>query len=225
MYEMVWVCLGEPSQEIPAFPEWGLSDFRKVFFGPYHIHSSAQRVMENFFDPSHFAFVHEGTLGTQCCPELQDYKAHLTQDSLVLEDIKVPQPNTDSLGTNGEVEFNHKLSQPLALYTVKETCRGLQTFLFVATPIEEIECIAWGWAAINYGDASLDVKMREFQGHLFREDIAIVEAQEPARLPLMTGFNKNNEIVREIHTMCDLGSIMYRKWLQRRGVKFGVCRV
>ena len=61
-YELIWVCMGKPSQDIPALPEWGDSSYRRVFFGPFHYEASGLRAIENVFDFSHIPYIHEGTL-------------------------------------------------------------------------------------------------------------------------------------------------------------------
>ncbi len=45
------------------------------------------------------------------------------------------------------------------------------------------------------------------------QDIAIVESQQPRRLPL--------DLQAEVHLPSDRYSIAYRKWLKQQGVTFG----
>ncbi|MCA9920509.1 MAG: aromatic ring-hydroxylating dioxygenase subunit alpha, partial [Anaerolineales bacterium] len=71
-YDLVWVCLGEPTQAPPPFPEWELADYRKLLCGPYRVPASGPRIIENFLDIAHFPFVHEGILGVKDRPEIAD---------------------------------------------------------------------------------------------------------------------------------------------------------
>ena len=67
-YGLVWVSLGEPTQDIPPFPEWENAAYRKILCGPYRIQANGPRIVENFLDVGHFPFVHEGILGDQAHP-------------------------------------------------------------------------------------------------------------------------------------------------------------
>src|SRR5438552_474753 len=73
-YGLIWVCLVErPIFPIPRFPEFEDPDF-KVVAGPvYEWKSSAHRRVENFVDFAHFAWVHDGVLGSHESPEVADH--------------------------------------------------------------------------------------------------------------------------------------------------------
>ena len=63
-YGYIWVCLGEPLNEIPNIPEASDRNFRLI---PelYEIrHCAGLRVMENEFDLAHPSFVHTATFGS-----------------------------------------------------------------------------------------------------------------------------------------------------------------
>ena len=53
-YGLVWVCMGEPANDIASFPEWEKPDFRKLLCGPYSVQTSGPRIIENFLDVAHF---------------------------------------------------------------------------------------------------------------------------------------------------------------------------
>ena len=64
-YGYIWVCLGEPLNEIPNIPEASDPSFRLI---PelYEIrHCAGLRVMENEFDLAHPSFVHTATFGSE----------------------------------------------------------------------------------------------------------------------------------------------------------------
>src|SRR5712692_6748377 len=65
-YGLVWVAMEEPAADIPGWPsgEWDDARYRAVQW-KLQWKSSAGRSVENFMDFSHFAFVHEGLLGTK----------------------------------------------------------------------------------------------------------------------------------------------------------------
>jgi len=62
-YGLVWVSLGNPTQDIASFPEWEEPSYRPILCGPYHFQSSGFRAIENFLDVAHFPFVHGEFLG------------------------------------------------------------------------------------------------------------------------------------------------------------------
>jgi phenylpropionate dioxygenase-like ring-hydroxylating dioxygenase large terminal subunit len=94
-YEWIWVTLGNPTQDIPPFPQWDDSTFHKIHCGPYHFNASGPRAVENFLDVTHFPFVHEGFLGDPAHPEVNDYEAEITPDGVIARDITVWQPDPD----------------------------------------------------------------------------------------------------------------------------------
>src|SRR5688572_19959048 len=82
-YDMLWVCLGEPAQDVPPFPEWVDASYRKIFCGPYAVAANGPRLVENFLDVGHFPFVHEGILGVRARPEIEDYEAEIGPEGVV----------------------------------------------------------------------------------------------------------------------------------------------
>ena len=59
-YGLLWVQLTPSDQPLPQFAAETNARLRKVNCGPYTVNASAPRIVENFLDLSHFAFVHEG---------------------------------------------------------------------------------------------------------------------------------------------------------------------
>ena len=62
-YGYVWVCLGEPIDDIPDLPYEDDLAFRRIHQFDELWSCSALSMMENSFDNAHFAFVHKGTFG------------------------------------------------------------------------------------------------------------------------------------------------------------------
>ncbi|NEO56151.1 MAG: aromatic ring-hydroxylating dioxygenase subunit alpha, partial [Okeania sp. SIO3B5] len=203
----VWVCLGEPAQDIPPFPEWDQPSYHKVFFGPYHFRSSGFRVVENAFDVPHFAFVHDGSLGARDNTVIEEYDVTVNTEGVTLSNIHVWQPDTDGIGTIGKVTYLHKICRPLTLYTVKKIAKGQETALYTISPVAEEDSIAWGVAAFNYEPDMLEAEFRAFQDKLYSEDAPMVESQCPARLPLLSGNNPKGAIPFETHVPSDRGSV------------------
>ncbi|MCV3213756.1 aromatic ring-hydroxylating dioxygenase subunit alpha [Plectonema radiosum NIES-515] len=221
-YGLVWVCLGEPTKDVAAFPEWDDADYRQVLMGPYNCNSSPFRTFENGFDVSHFCFAHEGFVGDSQQAQIEDYEVEVDRDGIIVRNLKMWQPDHDGTGVGGKVTYLQRIC-PLTLYSVKHTCRGRMIFFFTVTPVEEEKCLVWMWVAMNYGDETPDSKLREFQDKLFRQDTVLLESHRPVRLPLVSQKSTSADYPTEVHAQCDRTSIAYRRWLKDLGVTFGVC--
>lgn len=62
-YGLVWVCLGQPSGQLPVVPEDKDPHFRRLNTAVEIWKTSATRSTDNFLDITHFPFVHQGTFG------------------------------------------------------------------------------------------------------------------------------------------------------------------
>ena len=212
-YGLVWVSLGNPTQDIPSFPEWDEPSYRPVFCGPYRFNTSGFRAIENFLDVAHFPFVHGDLLGSRTRPVIDDYEVELEADGITLRDVRVWQPNPDGTGQGGSVTYNYRVLRPLTAYFSKNTDGRCLTIFFTVTPVEEEECIGWMWMAMNHSFDIPEAEQRAFQDRVVAQDIPLVESQRPKRLPL--------DLQAEFHLPCDRASITYRKWLKQLGITFG----
>jgi phenylpropionate dioxygenase-like ring-hydroxylating dioxygenase large terminal subunit len=213
-YGFVWVCLGEPRADIPEFPEWTDTTYRKVEAGPYVFRAQGPRIVENFLDVGHFPFVHAGLLGDAKHAEVGDYEVTTTDAGLEAKDIAGFQPDPDGTGWGGEVTYLYRVLRPLTAYFVK-TQRGGKKFAMInfVTPVTESESTCWALMAINYGPETTDEQLREFQDKITAQDIPIVESQRPELLPL--------DLQAELHLKSDRAAIAYRQWLKKLGLKYG----
>lgn len=212
-YGLVWVSLGNPTQDIPSFPEWDEPSYRPVFCGPYRFNTSGFRAIENFLDVAHFPFVHGDLLGSRTRPVIDDYEVELEADGITLRDVRVWQPNPDGTGQGGSVSYNYRVLRPLTAYFSKNTDGRCLTIFFTITPVEEEECTGWMWMAMNHSFDIPEAEQRAFQDRVVAQDLPIVESQRPKRLPL--------DLQAEFHLPCDRASITYRKWIKQLGITFG----
>lgn len=213
-YGLVWVCLGEPRNDIPRFAEWDDPSYRKIACGPYRYHASGPRAVENFLDVAHFPFVHEGYLGARERPEIQDYEVEATPEGIVARNIPIWQPNPDGSGVGATVSYTYWVLRPLTAYLSKEDTQGRRfAIFFTVTPVEELESLAWMWMVMNYGDDLPEAELRAFQDQVTAQDVPVVESQRPERLPL--------DLQAELHLRSDRMAIAYRKWLKELGLTFG----
>lgn len=213
-YEMVWLCFEAPHSDVPAFPEWRDESYRKIFCGPYPVHASAPRIVENFLDVAHFPFVHQGILGDATHAEIKDYEAEITSEGVLARDVRVYQPDPYGTGQGDTVTYTYRSTRPLSAYFVKQSSDRGFSILLLITPREKNESIAYMWMAMNYGFEIPEIELVAYQDKIFSQDAPILQSQRPELLPL--------DLQAELHLKSDRAAIAYRKWLKQLGLTFGV---
>lgn len=215
-YGMVWVCLGQPAEDIPVFPEESDPAFRKLLTGPFApMRASGLRAIENFLDVTHFPFVHSGILGDAKRPEISDYHVETDVSGLVARDILAYQPDPYGTGNGETVRYTYRVFRPLTAYLAKDAPDSSRlTLMLTLTPHDELLTSAWFYGAIN---EKIDLKADDwddFQRKIFSQDVPIVESQRPELLPL--------DLQAELHLRSDRLAIAYRRWLKELGLSYGV---
>ena len=211
-YGLIWVTLGEPTQDIPTFPEWEMDGYRNIPSGPYVFKAAAPRAIENFLDVAHFPFVHAGSLGDPNYPEIGEYEAVISDDGVVSEGIEVWQPNPDGTGEGATVTYTYKALRPLTAYFVKTKGASFAA-MYPVCPVDHLHSKGWVLMSMNYGLDTDAQEIIDFQDRVTGEDIPIVEAQRPELLPL--------DLQAELHLRSDRTAIAYRTWLNKLGLTFG----
>ncbi len=211
-YDWVWVTLGQPTKDVPAFLQWDDPGYHKVHCGPYSYNASGPRAIENFLDVTHFPFVHAGYLGDPAYAEVNDYKVETTQEGITAKDITVWQPDPDGSGMGANVSYTYRVHRPLTASFVKSSAGPRFAMYFTVTPVSERSSIAWKYVATDYQHIS-DEQVRQFEDKITLQDVPIVESQRPELLPL--------DLQAELHLRSDRTAIAYRKWLRQLGVTFG----
>jgi phenylpropionate dioxygenase-like ring-hydroxylating dioxygenase large terminal subunit len=212
-YGLIWVSLGKPNRDVPGFPEWEDQSFRKIPAGPYIYRANGPRVVENFLDVGHFAFVHTGYLGDAAHAEIGDYEVEVFPDRLVARDIPVWQPDPDGTGHAAEVKYTFHVARPLTASFMKSNGEKRFAMFSTITPAAQCESIVWLIMALNYGhDVSME-ELRRFQDAVTAQDVPVVESQRPELLPL--------DLQAELHLSSDRAAIAYRQWLKKIGLQYG----
>ncbi|MEM7797642.1 MAG: aromatic ring-hydroxylating dioxygenase subunit alpha [Chloroflexota bacterium] len=211
-YGLIWTTLGDPKQPIPTFDEWENKTYRNIPSGPYFFEAAGPRVIENFLDVSHFPFVHAGSLGDPHHPEIQNYRAEITEDGIIAKDITVWQPDPDGTGVGGDVTYTYKVFRPLCAYFVKTKGPSFAA-MYAVCPIDESHTKGWVLMSMNYGWETPEADIIAFQDRVTGEDIPVVESQRPELLPL--------DLQAELHLKSDRTAIAYRRWLKQLGVTYG----
>ncbi|RDK02667.1 aromatic ring-hydroxylating oxygenase subunit alpha [Paraburkholderia lacunae] len=210
-YGLVWVSLGQPEGDVPAFPEWDDQSFRKVYAGPYRYRANALRSVENFLDASHFPFVHANLNGDPENPDsIADYEVFKGPQGLTTSEISVFQPYGDHRGIPVTARYTYHVFQPTTAYFTKKTgvTERFCTFLN-ATPADEDEAVLYLIVAINFGADLTEEQILSRQDRVFEQDRRIVESQRPYRLPL--------DLREEMHVRSDRLAVEYRRWLRALG--------
>jgi phenylpropionate dioxygenase-like ring-hydroxylating dioxygenase large terminal subunit len=215
-YGLLWVCLGEPANDIPPFPEHDAPDYVTAVCDPArHVRANGPRLIENFLDAAHFPYVHEGVLGDPDHPEIPDYQARIGPDGVESDPILVYQPAPYG-SQPGVVEYVYHAYRPLTAHFSKKTGEKVLGLMLAITPHDESDSTGWFIVADHEpgGAAALKASYSPRILRIFEEDRVIVESQRPELLPL--------DLQDELHLRSDRVAIAYRSWLRQIGVTFGV---
>ncbi len=223
-YGLIWVCLAESAPEIFKYPEFFKPELRKVWCGPYEVASSAPRIIENFLDMGHFAYVHEGILGDLAHTEIANYDVESFDDAEYGQGIRAKncyawQPQASkSAAAGSEVEYTYRVVRPLTAILTKQA-RGESDLVDAISlhlqPINQTTTRAWIVMALNDSEHS-DEELGAFQDHIFLQDKPIVENQQPQKLPLLPQT--------EVSVACDKMSLAYRQYLIQINLRYGTLR-
>jgi phenylpropionate dioxygenase-like ring-hydroxylating dioxygenase large terminal subunit len=208
----IWVCMGEPSNEVPVHPEWDDPAFFKVFTGPYLFEASAQRAVENVLDATHFPFIHDALLGQEGEPEaIEDYDASLEADGLRAGPITVSQPAGDHRRVPVRSVYHYWAPRPLLPYLMKnlDEERCFSHFMPV-TPIDDKRCYMWVLTSANFDHDGGAARIAARNDDVFGEDQPIVNSQRPEMIP--------EDLRQELHVRADKLSVLYRRWLTELGI-------
>ena len=227
-YGLLWVRMenndnkAEAERALPQFAAEADARLRKVNCGPYRVHASAPRIIENFLDLAHFAFVHEGWLGTREAMAVPHYDVTTTPYGVLATGCKAVQPRSSVHATgNALVEYTYEVVSPYAAVLTKVPEAGTtavadlrESIALFACPITPETSVVWIRLAMNDFE-SPDQKLIDFQNTIFGQDQPILESQRPKCLPLKAGA--------EQHCAADRMSVAYRRFLVDTGITFGVC--
>lgn len=215
-YGLVWVNLDGSRPSLPPYPEFAEgSGYRNVVWGPQEVAANPPRIVENFLDVGHLAFIHQGYLGVPDHAEIGDYRMLEDEDGPYSEEIAVFQPDPDGSGQAKHVYYTFKILRPLVVrFTKRDRENGnLMSIMLAVRPVAEGKSVAYGVLSFNYDTGTTDEQIVEFQDMIFAQDKPIVENQKPENLPL--------DLQAELSLRCDRVSIAYRQYLKKLGVTLG----
>ena len=193
------------------------STARQVLTGPYDVATSAPRVVENFLDMSHFAFVHEGSLGDRARVDVPHYEVErAARGAPVVPHYRAWQPQASAGSAGGAwVDYRYEVLGPYSAVLLKEATGAgpREAYALWVCPVDPESSRVW-FTQFTTDTGTPDGVLRAFQHGVFVQDRPVIESQTPRRLPLSGG---------EAHCAADRTSVAYRRYLSDRGVTFGVC--
>ena len=204
-YDLVWVCLDNRADlPLPACPAYGDTELRVLAGAPYTWPVSAPRRVENFVDLSHFAFVHDGSLGIRDepvppLPEIERGPGEL-QFTYDPPDIEV-----DPTALFGRQKY--RMPMPCTVSIEFFLASGARRLLWMtASPVTLATCRSFWFVARSDAWDEPDEAHMAFQARILQEDQPVVSAQNPPEMVLDPGV--------EVSVRTDKVSIEYRRWLR-----------
>ena len=211
---LIWVSLvEEPVFPIPEFPEYGDGSYRTVTVPSYEWNCSAPRRIENYVDFAHFAWIHEGILGSRDHPEVADHDVWRDGPELrFFQTVVEPNKGTtkDQLGLDDElldVDNTYRLTIPLTIY-LDRRFPGDNHYILVmtASPASAKRTRSFWFIGRNYAFDTPDEEFIRFEDAILEQDRPVVESQRPEELPV--------DLSAELHVRgADKVSLEYRRWL------------
>lgn len=209
-YGLVWVAIGEPTQDVPAFPEGTVDSpdwhtflsYREVWA------TSAARATENFMDFSHFPYVHPNTLGTEDSAEISPYEVEKRDDGMVYAFEQVEPSDLYGNGGSQVVRNEYTITLPFTAHLRKvEQDSGAETLLSLfVTPQTSTSSEVYVLISRNHSHDQPDPTFGDFTTTVMEQDRVVVESQRPEELPV--------SLREELHIKVpDAASLLYRQQL------------
>lgn len=214
-YGLIFVNLENENPDLFEYKEFEDSSMHHVIWISDVVLANPPRIIENFLDVSHLAFVHQDYLGSPDKAIIGDHKVHKGPNSIYSDEISVFQPDSDGTGVTRDMSYKYEILNPLTTRFRKYDVHTNECMCLLITvlPVEEEKSIIYGIISVDYDNRGTDDEMREFQDMIFAQDKPIVENQKPENLPL--------DLQVELSLKCDALSIAYRKYLVELGVTYG----
>lgn len=216
---IIWVALEKPAMPAPVFPELNDPAFRVLQGRAYDWHTSAPRRLENFVDFSHFAYVHDGTIGSRANPRVEAVKVWREAHVLRFDRSGVKEPGVglkkQLLGlTEDWIEpvNEYHVSMPHTVHLKRTFPNGKRYVLFMAAcPVDAHTTRSFWWQARDFGtEPTYDPFFMAFEDEVLAQDKPIIESQRPL------WFNLRGDDAAERETPvrgADVVTIEYRRWL------------
>jgi phenylpropionate dioxygenase-like ring-hydroxylating dioxygenase large terminal subunit len=211
-YGHVWAALDTPELPLPVQPEADDPDWLFSYGAPTDLTCGLRNVTENFRDMSHFAFVHEGSMGPNVQRVVDPYKVRRDGSELrwALDVDLGGTAMSGNSGVAGKQHFSFFVSAPM-FASVKAAFPGGGHSLVsqYATPISADGLRVRHFWSIGIDSPVLDLhgeditQMRQWEQEIFDEDFLVLDKLRPIEAPL--------DLHSQAHTRCDKFSLEYRR--------------
>jgi vanillate O-demethylase monooxygenase subunit len=207
-YGLVWVCLGRPRADIADFPEYDDPSYRNFTTESEDWAASAPRLIENFIDTAHFAWVHEGILGQRDKPLVPPIR--VSQDGLKIEVDLDMEVGTDIHA--GENNVWDEITLPFTVRQVRTDEQGGHQVVFLAIcPTSNKTLRRFVYKLRDYALDEPDDKYIAKSALVAAQDRAIVEEQRPEELPV--------DLTDEMHVRGpDDAAVVFRRVMGSLGI-------
>lgn len=198
---VVWVALDEPIASMPVFPNaFDHSQYRAILAYQGVWETSAGRVLENFFDFSHFAWVHEGVLGSRDDAVAPEHDVEPTETGFTFS-VSPPSP----------AKFHsYEVLLPFVAHMRSGPLDGEHLYISrCVSPLDPKRTFVFDWLVRNHAlDPADDQRFIDFQEGIAQQDKPIAESQKPEQIPV--------DLRDEFHIRVpDAASMQYRRQLAK----------
>ncbi|HWO84588.1 MAG TPA: Rieske 2Fe-2S domain-containing protein [Solirubrobacterales bacterium] len=199
---LVWTTLEEPLTGVPDVPWFDEESWTWGHGEPFELPVAFGLMIENFRDVSHFAFVHQATLGVQpaeiepLLPERDGLEVTMRRD------MKWGEGASDAWGSLREMGY-HTIA-PNFTSARMFTDDGERCLLHAARAISATESAHyWIEAGLENFDRERLEKVIAYDAGIYAEDVAVLSKVTPPELPL--------DPSAEVHTPADRFTLAYRQ--------------
>lgn len=204
-YDLVWVRLESgAATDIPGCPAWADPAFRCVGGPPYTWPTSAPRRLENFVDLSHFAFVHDGSLGDRRQTVVPIAEIDRLNGELRFEFRPSPEMQLPDVALMAPTDY--RLWVPFSVNLEFFFADGERSMLWMtASPVDGENCRSFWFTCRTADHDGDDQPHLDFQDLVLGEDLPVIAAQDPPGIPAPAD---------EYSVVTDKVSVAYRRWLK-----------
>lgn len=199
---LVWTTLEEPLTGVPDVPWFDEDSWTWGHGEPFELPVAFGLMIENFRDVSHFAFVHQATLGVQpaeiepLLPERNGLEVTLRRN------MEWGEGASEAWGSLREMGY-HTIA-PNFTSARMFTDDGERCLLHAARAISATESAHyWIEAGLENFDREQLEKVIAYDAGIYAEDVAVISRIDPPELPL--------DLSAEVHTPADRFTLAYRQ--------------
>ncbi|HEX3793356.1 MAG TPA: aromatic ring-hydroxylating dioxygenase subunit alpha [Acidimicrobiales bacterium] len=206
-YGLIWVCLNtEAGTTVPSCPAFEDPDMVLVAGVPYTWPVAVGRRVENFTDLSHFAWVHDGTLGRRDQPVPPIPSVRRADGALRFDYVSPELETQESVALMGYSDYHVIMPGTVNIAFDIAGQAGVRRHLWMtASPLDSGSCRTFWLVARNDAHQSDEHEIMAFQGRVLEEDAPVV-CNQLSEFPLDVGA--------ELSVKADRVSIEYRRWMQ-----------